>query len=109
MKSLWPTARREAEPSPPTVVPAGMDAGNVQQGKSLEDLLIEATKLGRVWICTSRHTAGWPCSIDAHVNAVGTTVEFKSEFGCATPIEAAEQCLARARAAIAKMSEVPRG
>lgn len=97
---FWPVIPAE-KPLRETVEPA---APRAVTAYTLESLMLEAAKIGRVWLSTSAHFRGWHCSIDAHVSAAGTSVEFKSEFGCATPSAAVEQCLARARVGIATMS-----
>lgn len=69
-----------------------------QPGADLQALLTIASAHGRPSLFMLKH--GWHMVIDMHVAALGATFEIRSDFGCATPVAAAEQALTRMRQAL---------
>lgn len=67
-------------------------------GTDLESTMIELCSYGKpkLFKCTN----GWHCWVEMNVATAGAEYSVKSEFDCATPMEAARQCRDRILMAI---------
>lgn len=61
----------------------------------LEEILITLYRFGEPAVFSNKD--GWSVNVDMHVNATGAKFSVRSEYKCATPTIAAEQCLSRVR------------
>lgn len=59
----------------------------------LETILAKLAQHGRPSL--SLFDSGWCCTTDMHVSAAGASFKVRSDFGLASPIQAAAQCAER--------------
>ncbi|MBS1729828.1 MAG: hypothetical protein JSS67_03520 [Bacteroidetes bacterium] len=71
----------------------------------LEDLLLRLNTFGKPSL--HRMDKGWWCSIDMFVSAKGTDFKIKSEWDCATPTLAVQQCLQRVAETVGSVKAMP--
>jgi hypothetical protein len=65
---------------------------------SLEDLLASLQRYGYPRV--AMHSGGWVCTVDLNTSVAGASSSIRSEFGMASPWDAALQCEQRVEAAI---------
>jgi hypothetical protein len=69
-----------------------------QDQPTLEELLMELKQYGKPRV--SFLGDGWHCNVEMNTNTVGADFKCASEFGIATPTDAAKQCLERVLKAV---------
>lgn len=80
--------------------PAGSSSAPAQPAASedLQDVLLDLAKWGRPRV--SMQQSGWYSCVDVQITPTGAKFEVASEFGMATPLDAAKQCRERLHAAV---------
>lgn len=68
-------------------------------GASLESILDALQKFGRPRVCMV-DANGWYCVVEMNTTAKGAEFNIKSDFGMASPLLAAQQCLERVESAM---------
>jgi hypothetical protein len=67
---------------------------------TLEELLNELKCYGKPRVGIYSDNGTWHCTIEMNTNTVGADFKCASEFGIATPTDAAKQCLERVLRAV---------
>jgi hypothetical protein len=65
---------------------------------TLEEMLIELSTYGKPRV--GMFDRGWHCNVEMNTNTVGADFKCASDFGMATPTDAAKQCLERVLKAV---------
>lgn len=70
----------------------------LKPGSSLEEILSYSIRFGKMRV--SRMSEGWYANIEMNTNITGATFKIESEFGEATPRQAAQVCIDRMHTAL---------